>query len=433
MAETTLIIIGGGPGGIEAARTATQAGAKVTLIADGAIGGRAGWHSLLPSKVWLGGVEGHGRGIDTQRVLTRLHETRDAWSVQQERMLRELGVSLIRGTVAFSGERAVVVANGDDTRTLTADRFIVATGSVPVFPEQLKPDGRRVIAPRLMSSLNTLPRSIVVIGAGATGCEFAHLFSALGLEVDWVVDTYGILPTYHPVAGERLGEVLAARGVRIHRDLTAVAIERGDSQVVVMLSDGTELTAEMAFSAIGRRPDLDRLGLKHAGLGAGEVPPAVDGYGQTVNPAIYMVGDAAGAPMVVNKAMTQARIAARHALGEPTPPYDPHLLVWATYTAPEIAQVGEVSGDSLAEVELAYAEALKPWLRPSREGVVRLFYDEATRRLLGGLAIGDHAADVLAPVLVARRFGATIDEMAYLYAAHPTFGELAFAAARLAG
>jgi dihydrolipoamide dehydrogenase len=433
MAETTLIVIGGGPGGIEAARTAAQAGAQVTLIADGAIGGRAGWHSLLPSKVWLGGVEGHGRGIDPQRILSRLHKTRDAWSAQQERMLHELGVSLTHGTATFDGERSVTVTNGDDSQTLTADRFIIATGSVPVFLEQLKPDGRRVIAPRLMSSLDTLPRSIVVIGAGATGCEFAHLFSALGLEVDWVVDAYGILPTYHPVAGERLGEVLAARGVRIYRDLTAVAIERGDSQVVVTLSNGTELTAEMAFAAIGRRPDLDRLGLDRAGLGTGVMPPALNGYGQTVNPAIYLVGDAAGAPMVANKAMTQGRIAARHALGQVTPPYDPHLLVWATYTTPEIAQVGEVSGDSLAEVELAYAEALKPWLRPSREGVVRLAYDVTTRQLQGGLAIGDHAADVLAPVLVALRFGATIDEMADLYAAHPTFGELAFAAARLAG
>jgi dihydrolipoamide dehydrogenase len=296
----------------------------------------------------------------------------------------------------------------------------------------LKPDGRRVIAPRLMSSLSALPRSIVVIGAGVTGCEFAYLFSALGLEVDWVVDAYGILPAYHPVAGERLGEVLAARGVRIHRDLTADAIERVDNQVVVALSDGTGITAETAFTAIGRRPDLDRLGLEHAGLEAGEIPPATNGYGQTANPAVYLVGDAAGAPMVANKAMTQGRIAARHALGEITPTYDPHLLVWATYTAPEIAQVGKVDGDGVAEVELSYAEALKPWLRPSRVGVVRLMYDAATRRLVGGMAIGDHAADVLAPVLVARRFCATIDEMADLYAAHPTFGELAFAAARLA-
>jgi dihydrolipoamide dehydrogenase len=431
MAQTTLIVIGGGPGGIEAARTAAQAGAQVTLIADGAIGGRAGWHSLLPSKVWLGGVEGHGRGIDPQRVLSRLQETRDQWSAQQERTLREMGVSLIRGTAAFDSEHSIV-ADGDDTQMLTADRFIVATGSVPVFPELLKPDGRRVIAPRLMSSLSALPRSIVVIGAGVTGCEFAYLFSALGLEVDWVVDAYGILPAYHPVAGERLGEVLAARGVRIHRDLTADAIERVDNQVVVALSDGTGITAETAFTAIGRRPDLDRLGLEHAGLEAGEIPPATNGYGQTANPAVYLVGDAAGAPMVANKAMTQGRIAARHALGEITPTYDPHLLVWATYTAPEIAQVGKVDGDGVAEVELSYAEALKPWLRPSRVGVVRLMYDAATRRLVGGMAIGDHAADVLAPVLVARRFCATIDEMADLYAAHPTFGELAFAAARLA-
>lgn len=424
------MVIGGGPGGIEAAATAAAAGADVTLVSDGPVGGRAGWHSLLPSKIWLSAVESHGGNVSPQDVLLRLQQVREEWSAQQAARLAQLGARVLPGTAAFSAPQVVTVTHSGQTSEHSADHVIIAAGSVPVFPPSLKPDGRRVIAPRFMSDFTELPRSIVVVGAGSTGCEFAHLFAALGVEVTWIVDSYGVLPAYHPRAGELLAESMAKRGVVINSGATADRIERGDDGVVVVLHNGEEIGAEMAFVAIGRRPDLDRLDLARAGLPHEPQPADVDGYGRSSNPAVYLIGDAAGAPMVANKAMVQGRIAARHALGLPVEPYDPRLLIWATYTAPEVAQVGEVVGHELEISEMPYAQTLKPWLVPPPEGEFWLSYAPQSGRLAGALAIGPHAADLLAPVLLGLRLGATVSDLTELFGAHPTMSELPFAAAR---
>ncbi|MEZ4516468.1 MAG: FAD-dependent oxidoreductase [Chloroflexota bacterium] len=352
---------------------------------------------MLPSKVWLGGVEGHGRSITPERVLGRLQETRARWNEQRAQMLQALGVDVVTGSAVFTGPSSLTVTHEDESTSLTADSFIVASGSVPIFPEDLKPDGRQVLAPRFMSGLTELPQSMTVIGAGSTGCEFAHLFNALGLEVNWIVDEFGVLPAYHPDAGKYLTETLVGRGVKLFAGQQAAAIDRLEDGVGVHLSDGTTVSSDTAFVAIGRKPDTDRLRLDQAGIVSGTGPVSVDAYGRSQNPIIYLTGDATGGPMVANKAMAQARIAVLDALGRNPEPYDPRLLVLATYTQPEIAQVGEVDGEHLAEVRMNFDQSLKPWLLPHQTGFINLFYDKVSRELAGGLAVGYHAADVLAP------------------------------------
>lgn len=428
MKKSDVIVIGAGPGGIEAAVAAARAGASVILITDGPVGGRANWHSLVPSKVWLGAVEGHGRAATPERVLSRLQETKQEWSSRQEQSLHRAGVSLWKGAATFAGENEVAVMADGQEKTVAANSIIVATGSVPVFPDGLKPDGRQVIAPRLMSGLDSLPRSVAVIGAGATGCEAAHLFSALGLAVSWIIDEFGVLPGYHPDGGQFLADSLQERGVNIYHGQAASAIDRSGEDVVIHLAGGETVAAEMAFVAVGRKPDLGNLHLENAGLDPAQL--AIDGYGRTANPHVYLIGDASGAPLVANKAMAQGRIAGRHAAGNDVAPYEPRLLLLATYSEPEIAQIGDVTSPGLIHARVGYDEALKPWLLPRQEGFVDLAFDASTQRLVGGLAAGYHAADVLAPLISALRSGATVEDLAGLYGAHPTLGELAFAAAR---
>jgi pyruvate/2-oxoglutarate dehydrogenase complex dihydrolipoamide dehydrogenase (E3) component len=313
---------------------------------------------------------------------------------------------------------------------LQGEAVIVATGSVPFFPPNLRPDGKRILAPRFAGKLDPLPKSVVVIGAGATGCEFTYLFNRLGVEVTWIVDPYGVLPAFDPSAGQFLGEILEKRGVKTIKGQFAERIDQTDDGVEVFTSDGMGHPAEMAFVAIGRKPDLTRLNLEAAGLSVetGQAPE-VDGFGQSSVPGLYFVGDAAGPPMVANRAMAQARIAGLHAAGAKPASYRPDTVIAAIYTEPQVAQVGRVEGEDVQTIQMPFAAGLKTHLLPEDDGFVELAYD-GDRRVVGGLAVGPHAADALAPIALAIQMNATLDDLASLYGAHPTVSELAFMAAR---
>jgi len=443
-----IIVIGGGPAGIEAARTAASTGQKVIIVSDAPLGGRAGWHSLLPSKVWLTaadtlgllagtyalGLEPVDSVINRQQVLARIKQVKEAWNQSQKAELAALDVEIVTGLASFVTEDSIDVHDPDGKliQTLTADAFIVTTGSVPRFPPNLKPDGKRVIAPRFASHLKGLPKSMVVIGAGPTGCEFAYLFNRVGVDVTWIVDDLGVLPQMHPDAGKALGLALVRQGVRMVQGQFADRIERDDDGITAVLQDGSRYSAEMAFVAIGRMPDWGRLNLVAAGLQPENGHVAVDGYGRCqTNLKIYLAGDVDGGWMIANKAMAQARIAAKSAASVSTSPYNPNNIVLATYTEPQVAQVGEVrSGERVSHVRVPYSAVLKAHLLPEGEGFVELTYRESDRRLLGGLAVGTHAADLLTAVALAIHLKADIDALADIFPAHPTLGELVFMAAR---
>ena len=328
-----IVIIGGGPAGVEAALAAQQTGTNVTIISDGSIGGRAGWHSLLPSKVWLSAADAIGMisgtttpsgkqispDLSPASVVQRIRLVKQNWNQGMESALEKKGVDIIQGMASFIDDNKVEVRDSEGAVLvfLEADAFIIASGSVPIFPPGLKPDGKRVIAPRFASHLSKLPQSMIVVGAGATGCESAYLFNRFGVEVTWIVDQFGILPQMNQDLGHAMGIALVRQGVRVVQGQMVDRLER-DEGVTAVLADGARYRAEMAFVAIGRKPDWGRINFPATGLtpdAAGQIH--TDKYGRTDNAKIYLVGDAAGGAMVANKAMAQARTAGRHAASVP--------------------------------------------------------------------------------------------------------------------
>jgi pyruvate/2-oxoglutarate dehydrogenase complex dihydrolipoamide dehydrogenase (E3) component len=440
-----IIIIGGGPAGIEAARAAAKAKAEVTLVSEGPIGGRSGWHSLLPSKVWLSAADAAGLMAKSpftgkqetpapNTILPHLQRVKEQWNAQQAANLKVLGVNIVVGVASFEAADSIVVKDTESkyVTTLTGEEIILAPGSVPFFPPNLKPDGKKIIAPRFMSGLKTLPASVAVIGAGATGTEVVYLFNRLGVDVTWIVDKFGVLPAFSPAAGELLADILIKRNVNLVRVDLADHFEYEEDEVAVVMSDGTREKAAMVFVAIGRFPDLKRLNLEAVGLAIAERKALETNlFCQTSVSSIYAVGDATGPPMLANRAMAMARVAGLHAAGADVAPFNPNSVIAAIYCEPQIAQVGVLASDddAIQTTRVSFGAVMKAHLLSEMEGFVELAFNR-TGKVTGGVAVGPHASDVLAPVALAVKTEATLNDMASIFAAQPTLSELAFAAAR---
>ncbi len=419
--EKRLIVLGAGPAGIEAALTAARAGARVTVVHEGPLGGRAAHGSLLPSKVWLSKAR---RGIEPAAILARLQGVARAWIAVQSRLLDQAGVTCIQARGRLAGPGVIEVEG--QAKTLDANAVILASGSEPSFRPELKPDGKRVIAPRLLARLDWLPARVVVIGGGATGSETAYLFNALGCAVTWLPGRSGVLPEFARPAADGLRQALSARGVHLVDSVYTCDIERRDDGATVIDENGGRHEADLVFVATGRHPDLSAQGLESLGL---DTPPRLDGYGQAM-PGLYVVGDAAGEPFLANRALLQARIAARHALGLPTAPVNPELIVHAVYSQPEVAQVGRVTGEGIRSLAVPLDLTLKAHLLEPA-GEFTLAWD-TQGRVRGAWVVGAHAADALAPVAAAIAAGAGLEHLAHSAPANPTLSELATVAARIA-
>ena len=442
-----IVVIGGGPAGVEAAITAAPYAAAVTIVSDRPVGA---WHQLLPSRVWLAAVDNlyaapgpfpsstSGFPDMSRFTLAEVHAHADRiagrWRAQQAQLLNDLGVRIVKGRASFqSPSQLLIESDSDDAMTLVADAFIVAAGSTPFVPPPLAPDGRRVFSPATAHDLPHLPASMIVIGDGPTGFEFVHIFSALNIDVTWLVLPGGPSCAIAPDADPFLVDMLLRRGVQIRPGEPVAVLQRHDDHVAAAKPDGSRHEAEMAFVTIGNRPNVAPLNLEAVGVqvdARGSV--RTDGFGQTNVEGIYAAGDARQV-RAGSVSMAHARIAALHATGLETEPYDETCMVIPFLSNPQVAQVGVLSAahDAIRSVEVPMQSALKTHISGHTHGFLRLAWNR-NRQVVGGLAVGYQAADALAPVSVAVRTKTTIDTLASLYGPHPSISELPFLAARAA-
>jgi pyruvate/2-oxoglutarate dehydrogenase complex dihydrolipoamide dehydrogenase (E3) component len=436
-----IVVVGGGPAGLQAAVAAAGAGRRVVLVTDSPPGGRAAWQTLLPSKIWLAARD-TGRVPTLADLQVRCEQVASTWQRQLLDELDRAGVEIRLGTACFLSphELQVTPQDGGSPETLYGDSVILATGAVPFLPPGLQPDGERIFSPQMIWQMPRLPEDMVVIGAGGPATEYVDVFSRLGVQVTWVTGPVSVLSAFPPDAGHFITGVMQRRGVRVIAGMLAREIEwvetDGQPCVRVLTVSGAAYPAEMAFVAIGMRPDLERLNLPAAGLKAGSSGGlAVDPYGRTAVEHIYLAGDAAS-PLSANISIAQGRLAGRHAAGLQVEPLHSDQAVMAIYTDPQVAMVGRMSDRNtpVQKVRLPFSASLRAHLMPaSRQtddmGFLEIAYDSG-RRVVGGFAVCPEAAELLTPLAVAIRAGMTIDALAAVYPAHPTFSELAILAAR---
>ena len=448
----TLIVIGGGPAGITAALEAAALGAAVTLVSAEPVGGRANWHSLVPSKVYLTaadaledaqrlpalGLPGASSPVPDLPVLrARIATQAHAWSQYQQEQLHTCGVNLVFGKARFLDPYHLQVEQTDrEPQTLAFTQAILATGSEPVFLPQLKPDGRLLIAPRHVGQLTTWPRQLLVIGGGVTGAEFAYFFNRMGSQVTWITDQPVLLPQIDADLSAVLEQTLCDRGVAMIKGAAVQAAQAQDDEVRLDLADGRQLRGSQALIAIGRRPDLAGLDLETAGIAWTAQGVTVDAFGRTSVPHIFAAGDVTGAPCIANRGQAQARVAARCALDQPTPPFRPETIIEAVYTSPQLAQVGLIETQALAQGRAVkvyranFSAALKSRLADTPTGFIKLLVTLEDGRVIGGAAVGERAAEVLSTIAVAIAGEMTLKQVASVFPAYPTLAELVGIAAR---
>lgn len=428
-----VVILGGGPAGVEAALLAAHSGLRTALVADMPLGGRSTWGSLVPSKIWL--EETHKALLQGRQAFSLPH-VREKIKAQTQRVAQETRARLeASGVSVYSGKGEVVapneirISNSEtaETVTLTAQYVIAATGSEPVFTPEVKPAPPRIIAPRLAGSMEALPSRLIMVGGGVTGVEYASAFAAAGSEVVLLQKGPRLLPRMDAEVVQALETWLTEDlGIQVVKSASVVSLKVEGEEVVAQTAGGATYRGSHGFIAAGRKADTtfwkgtpEQLALTESGA------IRVNEFCQSSIPNLYAIGDATGAPMMVNQAQMQARIAVQHILQGDGSALLPKPLVEAVYTHLPIGQLGNTtSSDDAYFVRKPFEQLLKAQITGEEKGVLKIKVSKSSGQILGAAAFGAHAIDILAIIQVAMHYGIAWEALRATPLPHPTYSEL---------
>lgn len=453
---TRIAILGGGPGGYEAALVAAQLGAEVTVVDRDGLGGSAVLTDCVPSKTLVATAEVVTEaaesaelgvvlddpevGVDLVRVNARVTALAEAQSRDVAGSLEKAGVRVFAGTGRLvPGDRVLVESADGSTEELVADLTLVSTGARPrVLPEAI-PDGERILTWTQVYDLDIVPERLVVVGSGVTGAEFASAYNAFGSEVVLVSSRDHVLPGEDADAAYVLEDVFSRRGLRVLSRSRAASAERVGDGVRVTLTDGSVVEGSHCLMAVGSVPNTEAIGLAECGVrldGGGFVE--VDRVSRTSARGVYAAGDCTGVLMLASVAAMQGRIAMWHALGDAVAPLDLKTVSSTVFTEPEIATVGwsQAAVDSgeidARAVKLPLATNARAKMQGIHDGFVKLFCRPGTGIVVGGVVVAPRASELIHPIALAVEASLTVDQVAHAFTVYPSLsGSVAEAARRL--
>jgi dihydrolipoamide dehydrogenase len=441
------VIIGGGPGGNQAATHAARLGADVTLVERDVVGGAAHLWDCIPSKAMIatGGAMSFSRriggmglkdlepSIDRHALQERIEFITSRLQHNVVALLSSQGVRILDGIGRLEGADKVVVETDKGTEVLEADAILLATGSRPRVPAWATVDGERILTTRQAYPPPEIPSNLVVIGSGVTGVEFVHMFTSLGSAVTLIVSRQQVLPGKDPEVAAALEDEFLRRGVHLFKGARAEALERSDDEVVVRCNDGRRAVGSHVLLAVGSIPNSDGLGLEGAGVDvdeAGYVP--INHHCQTNVANIYAAGDLSGKLPLSSVAAMQGRKIAEHVMGLHSLEHrhlDYDKAASAIFTEPEIADVGLAEADAFAAgrkvrtTKVPFSASPKALINNDARGFVKLISDPATGVVLGGSIVGRHAAELIAVVALAVTCGLKVGDILDSLLVHPSLSE----------
>ena len=451
----SIVIIGGGPGGYEAALVAAQFGAGVTVVESGGVGGAAVLTDCVPSKTLIATAERVGRAnisgqlgvrvageipgpgtvsVDFGLLNRRVLDLAAAQSEDIARRLRDAGVAIVYGHGRLVDRHTVAVGQ----QRFHADVILLATGARPRELPSARSDGERILTWQQLYDLEELPERLIVVGSGVTGAEFAGAYTGLGSEVVLVSSRERVLPTQDPDAAEVLEVVLQQRGMELAPQTRATSVERTADGVLVTLQDGSRLVGSHCLMAVGAVPNTEGIGCAEVGVALDEGGYIqVDRVSRTNVNSIYAAGDCTGVLPLANVAAMQGRIAMWHALGEAVSPLNLKVVSSNVFTDPQIASVGvtqaEVdSGVARAHgIKLLLATNARAKMQGFEEGFVKIFC-RVSGTVVGAVVVAPSASELIYPLALAVELGLNVDDLATTFTVYPSLsGSIAEAARRL--
>lgn len=457
-----VVIIGGGPGGYEAAHVAAQLGAEVTVVDTDGVGGSAVLTDCVPSKTLIAtaevmsdlaeaaelGIGFHdaegdaatGIRVDLATVNARVKRLATDQSSDIERRLTRDGVTVLRGRGRLASPDRVIAELADGSeRQLAADAVLIATGASPRTLPTARPDGERILTWEQVYDLTEVPSELIVVGSGVTGAEFASAYLNLKIPVTLISSRDRVLPGEDADAAKVLEDVLTRRGMTVLGRSRMESVTRDGDTVTVTLTDGRTVQGSHCILALGSIPNTVDMGLEEAGVNlkdGGFVN--VDRVSRTSARGVYAAGDCTGVLMLASVAAMQGRIAMWHFLGDAVQPLDLKRVSSNVFTAPEIATVGWSqqavdAGEMQAEVVmLPLSGNPRAKMQGVHDGFVKLMCRPGTGIVVGGVVVGPRASELIHPVSIAVAESLTADQLAQAFTVYPSMsGSIAEAARRL--
>lgn len=451
MAENSydVVIIGGGPGGYPAAIRGAQLGLRIAVVEKEQLGGICLHKGCIPTKALLESAEHlhHARdesaafgvvapevSFDYDKVLERKSQVVAQLHKGVQGLLKRNKVDVFYGSGSLTSPQSVHVAGSDGTHDLRATNVVIATGSRPRSLPGLELNGTTVISSDHALELTELPESIIILGAGAVGVEWASLFHDFGVAVTVVEIMPTLVPLEDKDIGKELGRSFSRRGITVKTNakLLVDSLKSNEGSISVEIEvDGAQeaLQADMLLVAVGRTGNVEDMGLEAIGVKTENGVIAIDGFCQTNIPHVYAIGDVAGGFLLAHKATAEGHVVVEHLAGEETHPLDPLRVPRATYCRPEIASVGLLEEEAAAqgrEVKVGrfpFAALGKALIKGKTEGFVKMVCDAKTDEILGTHVIGPNATDIVAEMGLAQLLEATPLEVGLNVHPHPTLAE----------
>lgn len=464
-----VVILGGGPGGYEAALVAAQLGAQVTVVDRDGLGGAAVLTDCVPSKALIAAARYMDRvdhasevGIhledptthrisdteiddvavaDLRTVNCRIMALAKRQSEDIEARLVAEGCTIVKGTgrLVDATHVAVTPADGSPEHTLEADTVLVSVGATPRVLPSAVPDGERILTWKQIWDLTELPEHLVVVGSGVTGAELAAAYLSLGAKVTLVSSRDHVLPGEDPDAARVIEDVLRRRGMTILNRSRATSVERQGDGVLVTLDDGRTVEASHCIMAVGSVPNTSDMGLEEVGVQlarSGHIE--VDRVSRTSVRGVYAAGDCTALLPLASVAAMQGRTAMWHFLGDAVQPLNVQGISSTIFTDPQIATVGitqkeaDEQGDRVRTVMMSLSTNPRAKMEDFTDGFVKLSCQASSGIVLGGVIVAPKASELIYPVALAVSQRLTVDQLSSTFTVYPSMtGSIAEAARRL--
>jgi len=452
-----LIIIGSGPGGYVAAIRASQLGMKVGVVEKAELGGVCLNWGCIPTKALLKSAEVYHHSVhaknygvhiegevkpDFEAMVNRSREVADGMSKGIQFLFKKNKIDHLQGHGKLAGKQTVEVTDQEgNNRQYTASHIILATGARSKVLPNLEQDGEKIIGYRKAMTLKKQPKSMIVVGSGAIGSEFADFYSSIGTEVTLVELLPRIVPVEDEEVSKNLGRSFKKKGIKVMTNASVESVDTsGDlCKATIKTKKGDETKeAEVILSAVGITSNLENLGLEEMGIETEKDKIKVDEFYRTSVEGVYAIGDIVHGPALAHVASAEGIACVEKIAGENPDPLDYMNMPSCTYTTPEIASVGmteaqaKEAGYEIKVGKFPFTASGKASAGGEKDGFVKLIFDARYGELLGGHLIGAHVTEMIGELVVGKKIEATGHEFIKSVHPHPTMSEAIMEAAAAA-